>query len=372
MISAPRSRAELHPYQFSAIEFLLAGIAHQIIAIMGSGKTAVALHAIIDLLQQGALGAGPVLVIAPLLIAETVWHAEAVAWEATSRLRIERILGTPKQRLKALERPADVYISNYDNLAWLADEITKRRWRFSVLIADESSRIKNPEAKRTNIMFQLGRLAERRWTLTGTPRGQQLTDIWAPAQFVTRGEAFSPFYQWRSANFFPTDLYERHWYPRTGVEAETVGRLRPFTHVVDEAALRTRPPVVEIIHNVPLEGKVAAFYDKIDANSGITAEIVAQLDSGRPLSMRVHEMATVGKLMQVLSGAVYRDREEGGWELLHDRRLEALEEIHIGTTGRLSCLSPFATRSPGSKNASRRPKSSEPIGSTPGTQATST
>jgi SNF2 family DNA or RNA helicase len=46
--------------------------------------------------------------------------------------------------------------------------------------------------------------------------------------------------------------------------------------------------------------------------------------------MRVHEMATVGKLIQVLSGAVYRDAAEGGWELLHERRLEALEEIHIG------------------------------------------
>src|SRR6516165_8407434 len=213
----PRSRAELHPYQVAAIEFLLAAVARQVIAIMGSGKTTVALHAIVDLQRQGALAIGPVLVIAPLLIAETVWHVEAAVWQATSGLRIERVLGTPKKRLEALNRPADVYVSNYDNLKWLVGEIDKRRWRFSVLIADESSRIKNPEAARTLLMFRLGRLAERRWTLTGTPRGQQLTDIWAPAMFVTNGTAFSPFYQWRARNFFPTDIYERNWYPRTGV-----------------------------------------------------------------------------------------------------------------------------------------------------------
>jgi len=326
----PRSRAELHPYQIAAIEFLLADLARQLIAIMGSGKTTVALHAILDLQRARMLGAGPVLVIAPLLIAETVWHSEAAAWKATSGLRVERILGTPKQRSAALDRPADIYVSNYDNLKWLAAEITKRKWRFSVLIADESSRIKNPEAARTNIMFQLGRLAERRWTLTGTPRGQQLLDIWAPAQFVTQSGAFPPFYEWRARNFFPVDPYERVWYPRTGVETETVDRLRPFTHVVDETALRTRPPVVEIIHDVPITGTTAELYDEIDGNSGITAEVTALLDSGQPLTMRVHEMATVGKLMQVLSGAVYRDAEEGGWEHLHDRRLDMLAEIHEG------------------------------------------
>ena len=73
----PRSRAELHPYQATAIDFLKTGAARQVIAIMGSGKTAIALHAIADLQRSGELASGPVLVIAPLLIAETVWHSEA-------------------------------------------------------------------------------------------------------------------------------------------------------------------------------------------------------------------------------------------------------------------------------------------------------
>src|SRR5262249_4920972 len=161
--------------------------------LMGAGKTAVALHAIIELHHRGALAMGPILVIAPLLIAETVWHVEAASWQYTQGLRIERVLGSPKQRLAALDRDAAIYVSNYDNLKWLCGEIEKRGWRFSVLIADESSRLKSPDAQRTVTMLGLGERAERRWTLTGTPRGQQLLDVWGPAQFVTRCAAFPPF-----------------------------------------------------------------------------------------------------------------------------------------------------------------------------------
>jgi hypothetical protein len=324
----PRSRSALHPYQVTAIDFLLAGVSRQVIAIMGSGKTAVALHAIVDLQRHGALSAGPILVIAPLLIAETVWHSEAAAWEATSGLRVERVLGSPKQRLKALDRPADVYVSNYDNVRWLAAEIDKRGCQLSVLIADESSRLKNPEAQRTITMLSLAETAERRWTLTGTPRGQQLLDVWAPAQFVTRCRAFPPFYAWRAANFFPVDRYERQFYPRTGAEATTVDLLRPFTFVVDAVALATRPPVVEIVHDVPLAGKPATLYREIDAGN-VSVEIAAQAAAEPSFRMRVSEEVVVTKLMQVLSGAIYAG-PDGNWERLHDRRLDMLEEIHVG------------------------------------------
>jgi hypothetical protein len=323
----PRSRTDLHPYQVTAIEFLKDEVSRQVIAIMGSGKTAIALHAIVDLKRLGLL-VGPVVVIAPLLIAETVWHVEAATWQDTLDLKVERVLGSPKQRLAALNRPADIFVSNYDNIRWLAAEIAKRGWRISILLADESSRLKNPGAIRTMVMLGLAEHAERRWTLTGTPRGQQLTDIWAPAQFVTRCTTFPPFYTWRAAHFFPVDRYERQFYPRTGAEAATIDLLRPFTYVVDDAALATRPPVVEIVHDVPLEAKSAALYQEIDAGK-VSVEIAAQAAAEPSFRMRVSEEAVVTKLMQVLSGAIYAGAD-GEWQHLHDRRLDMLQEIHEG------------------------------------------
>ena len=318
-----RPRSGLHPYQHDAIAFLKDADARQLIAIMGSGKTTVAEHAIADLKRQGDLE-HPALVVAPLLIAETVWHTEATLWEDTANLRIERIIGTPKQRLAALDRPADLYVVNYDNLKWLAAEVIERELRFSVVIADESSKIKNPEAQRTKVMLALGGLAKRRWTLTGTPRGQQLLDVWAPAQFATRGQALPPFYPWRNSNFFPIDIYQRQWRPRSGVEAAVAERLRAFSHVVDQAALNTRPPVIEVVHDVPLDPASDAIYRALDPD-GVADEAAAKAASGL---IPASEMATITKLMQVCSGAVYDDR--GGWRRLHDRRLDMLQEIHEG------------------------------------------
>jgi SNF2 family DNA or RNA helicase len=314
-------RPDLHRYQHDAIAFLKGAEARQLIAVMGSGKTTVAEHAIADLKREGELEY-PALVVAPLLIAETVWHIEALLWQDTADLRVERIIGTPNQRLAALDRPADIYVINYDNLKWLAAEVIKREQLFSVVIADESSKIKNPEAQRTKVMLALGGLAKRRWTLTGTPRGQQLLDVWAPAQFVTRGQAFPAFYPWRNSNFFPVDIYQRQWGPRSGVEAAVTDRLRAFTHVVDRAALDTRPPLVEIVHDVPLDSASNAIYQALDA-SGTTDAVTAKVASGL---IPASEMAIVTKLMQVCSGASYDDT--GSWRRLHDRRLDMLQELH--------------------------------------------
>jgi SNF2 family DNA or RNA helicase len=315
-----KPRSDLHPYQHDAIDSLLADDGRGLVAVMGSGKTAVALHAAADLKAAGKLKK-PMVVAAPLLIAETVWKQEAALWQDTANLNISLVLGCPKKRLAIIDQMADVYVTNYDNIKWLSEQILKRGWTLSVLVADESSKIKSPTAQRTRTMLELAMLARRRWTLTGTPRGQQLTDVWAPAQMVTRGGAFPPFYPWRVENFFTNDIYEQHWFPRSGVDAQIAEQLKPFTYVVDRSAFDTRPPVVEIIHDVPLDERASAAYEAIDED--LTRFLALEISS-RPIS--VHEMAVVGKLSQICSGAIYDDT--GACQKPHDRRLDMLAEIH--------------------------------------------
>jgi SNF2 family DNA or RNA helicase len=315
------TRANLHPYQVDAIEFLKAADARQLIAIMGSGKTTIALHAFVDLKHAGMIDR-PGLVVAPLMVAETTWRTEFRKWADTVDLNLEFLLGTAPQRCKALDRSADLYVINYDNLAWLGEHVIDRELLYSVLMADESSKLKNPEAKRTKIMLALGGLAERRWCLTGTPRGQSLLDVWGPAQLVTRGTAFPPFYPWRGANFFTNDIYERHWHPRASVEAKVTAQLQSFTHVVDRSALATRPPVQEIIHDVPLNHTAARLYATLDEGN-VTEEVRSLVAKG---VLPKNQMAVVGKLMQVCSGAIYDENNE--WHRLHDRRLDLLEELY--------------------------------------------
>jgi len=315
-----RQRADLHPYQLDAAAFLRDGQGRQLVAPMGSGKTIAALTAIVDLQAAGVL-ALPTLIIAPLMIAASVWDTEATAWEHTAHLRVVRVLGTAKQRRAALDTDGDIYICNFDNSAWLAEEIVRRGMKFGLLLIDEASALKNPQALRTRICAMLGATIGRRWAITGTPRAYQLLDVWGPAQFCTKGRAFPPFSAWRASQFFTTDLYQRIWYPLAGTEDRVINTLRTFTKVVDRAALDTRPETVEIVHDIPLDPVSAGIYQQLDG--GTTDTVAAQLaQSLRPGS----EMAIVGKLMQVCSGAVYDDA--GTWRQLHDDRLDALAEIH--------------------------------------------
>jgi hypothetical protein len=318
-------RAALHPYQADAVAFLLSGDGRQVVCVMGGGKTIVALTAISDLKTAGALGSGIVAVVGPLAVVETVWHREAASWGHTRHVAITRVLGTVRQRKVALDRPADVYAINYDNIAWFAEEVVKRGLSIALLIADEASCLKTPGAQRTKVMIELGQRAARRWALTGTPRNHMLLDVWGPAQFVTRCSTFPSFAPWRDAHFFPTDIYARHWVPRVGVESAVTAAVRRFTHVVSEAALATRPPVVEVVHDIVLPPAVAELYASLDA--GTTATLAAAVAAG---IASPPEMAIVTKQMQVCSGAIYRDAGDGTFTVLHDLRLDVLADIHEG------------------------------------------
>ena len=326
MIRLPRSA--LHPYQVEAAGFLTQAADRQVIAIMGAGKTTIALHAIADLKAAGQL-AGPTLVAAPLLIAETVWHAEAAHWEATSGLTVERIIGSEKKRLAALARPADVYVVNFDVLHWLLPVLVAQNRHFALMVIDEASALKSSAARRTRMAMQLGIRADRRWALTGTPRSYQLLDVWGPANFVTRNSAFPSYLSWRAAHFYPADIYGRIWKPKPGVEDAIIGRLREFTMVVDRAALATRPPVVELHHQVPLPQEATATYLAMD--QGTTADFARLMAQGITPPA---DIAVVGKLMQVLSGAIYTaDEDVAGaraFKVLHERRLDVLADIHEG------------------------------------------
>ena len=84
-----------------------------------------------------------VLVIAPRKVAEDTWTGEQDKWDHLSELRFSKILGTPKQRMKALEKDADIYIINRENVAWLAAGF-EDNWPFDKVVIDELSSFKSP------------------------------------------------------------------------------------------------------------------------------------------------------------------------------------------------------------------------------------
>jgi SNF2 family DNA or RNA helicase len=86
-------------------------------ADMGLGKTATALKAISVWLNRGKCK--KVLIVAPLNVANYTWPEEIAKWDFARPLKYSVITGTEEERIRALNRDAQVYIVNRENVVWL-------------------------------------------------------------------------------------------------------------------------------------------------------------------------------------------------------------------------------------------------------------
>ena len=113
-----------HDYQKYAIEYIKNTPIAAVLLDMGLGKTAITLTAINDLLHD-SFEVSKILIIAPLRVAKTTWSDEIRKWEHLHSLRYSVAVGTERERLDALKKPADIYIINRENVQWLVEK--KRR-----------------------------------------------------------------------------------------------------------------------------------------------------------------------------------------------------------------------------------------------------
>ena len=144
-----------------------------ILAPVGAGKTAIALTAMDELISKCLVGR--FLVVAPLRVAVSVWPTEAKLWAEYREVSVA--VGTPKQRLAAIEgSDAQIVVTNYDNLQWLADH-WDRWWGFDAVVFDELTRLKNPSGARFKAFNKVITEVRTRWGLTGSFTSNGLEEI---------------------------------------------------------------------------------------------------------------------------------------------------------------------------------------------------
>ena len=130
-----------------------------------------------------------VLVIAPKRVAEDTWTREAEKWDHL-HLTISPVLGSARERTAALDKQADLYVIGRDNVIWLIELLQKRRngWPFDMIVIDELSSFKNPQAKRFRALRKALPCTRRVVGLTGTPSPNGLMDLWAEIYLLDQGE----------------------------------------------------------------------------------------------------------------------------------------------------------------------------------------
>ena len=128
-----------HKYQRFAIDFIIHNPIVAILLDMGMGKTVITLMAI-QFLMYETFEVSKVLVVCPLRVTRT-WRDEIEKWEELRGLTYSVVTGTAAQRKKALEKNADIFIINRDNLQWLIEK-SGMPFDFDMVVLDELSSFK--------------------------------------------------------------------------------------------------------------------------------------------------------------------------------------------------------------------------------------
>ena len=308
------TRSQLHPYQNHIIELAKTKPNLGLLLDMGLGKTTSTLTIIAD------SPPGKTLVVAPLSVAKNVWAQEASKWEHLQHLKVAKIIGTPKERLAALNSDADIYVTNNENLVWLVEQ---NHPKFDYLVIDESSRYKDPSTKRFKALKTLLRSFKRRIILSGTPTPNSLSEIWAQVAILDLGERLGTSLTKFRATYLEPDQKNRHthvvysWKLKPYAEEEIRGRIRDICVSMSAQDYLTLPSKQIINHDIELDRPTLADYKQLKRDMAISID-------GQTVTA-VSAAALTNKLLQFTSGAVYT--EDGCTTLVHNTKLDYLDDL---------------------------------------------
>lgn len=288
---------------------------------MGLGKTVTTLTAVKDL-KYNRFEVRKVLVIAPKKVAEGTWTKEKDKWDHTRMLRVSQVLGSQAKRIRALNTPADLYIINRENVAWLVDYY-RNAWPFDMVVVDESSSFKSHKSKRFKALASMGGHIGRMVELTGTPSPNGLNDLWSQVFLLDGGERLGRRYtQFRERYFDPGDRGNNVIYnyrAKPGSEESILEKISDICISMKAEDYLQLPDVT--YHQVPvtLDAKAEKAYREMER------KMVLDLPEDEEQISVASAAALSNKLLQLANGALYDDGH--GVHEVHGCKIEAFLEL---------------------------------------------
>ena len=283
---------ELRPYQNEAADFLFTNDRAMILAPVGAGKTAITLTALQDMIRHGHINR--VLVLAPLRVVKDVWPVERPLWAIN--LTMSLAVGTPKQRLQALQANTHIVVTNYDNLQWLATQ----KLNFDAIVFDELTRLKNPSGARFKALAKVIDPMRVRWGLTGSFTSNGLEDVFGQCKIVDQsllGRSKGAFMQ---EYFILMNKEYGEWAPRKGSIEKVMERIKPATFVLEPGEYSDKLPPLHVV-------EMRCDMDRKDYEK-MKKDLVLEYNDAKIVA--VNAAVVTGKLQQMASGFVYNSFTE--------------------------------------------------------------
>lgn len=320
---------DLHRYQLQTIKFALKTKRTGIFLPPGAGKTAITLTTIRQLETR------KVLILTPIRVANSVWTNECRKWSHLRSLLSEMSIctGQVAARTRAIHAKP-INIINHDKVPWLIENI---KWKWDVVVVDESTMYKSHKAKRFKMLAQMIFRAKYVFILSGTPVANGYEGLWSQIYLLDAGDALGRFITHYRNRFFkeisiPGMMFSKYRL-KAGAEKDIWRRI---SHQVVSLTDRdiTLPKVQHIDRTFKFNDHVRKRYDKFDR------DLITKLTSGEKYKAKSVTTELNG-LKQMCHGAVYTNRANMEFGLMHRMKLDVLKEIRDKISEPIICFYQF-------------------------------
>lgn len=274
-------------------------------------------------------GGSRVVITAPKTLIRSAWQTEF--FTRLPDVKIALAEAPEANRKDAFESDAEVVLLNVDGFTFLAKQSDK--WlknhlgTKALLINDESTTLKNPEANRTKAAMKVAPYFVKKHIMSGTMCPNSITEIFSQIKLIDSGERLGKRYtNFRNMFTYPVKRGPFTTFLDKPDAADIVyGLLKdilirhPFDLVMPHVP---RMDHRIIYYDLPIKHK--DIYDELYRNSFLKYE-------GKNISA-INKAALAGKLLQCASGAMYNDADgqEKTWSTIDSGRYELLGDLVEG------------------------------------------
>ena len=335
-------------WQDKGIRWLLKKCEAGLFLAPGLGKTAIALMAFHILRKRGVVT--KLVVVSQRRIIYNVWRQEIEKWGFDFEVALvhgqSKNTKGVKKKQRELERDADVYLINFDALEWLADQPPRIMKKFagSMLVLDESSKVKTWTGSRMKALKKILPLFKRRVIMSGSPTPNSMEDIFSQIYVLDMGDSLGRFIgAFRNTYFYTIEMVlknplgeiVRRWNDyelMEGADETIYKKLRKLVLRIPEEVVGLKPltPVSREFELTPAARKI---YTEVEL------EFMAHLEHGKVTAANAG--VKTAKLRQIASGMVYykeieEELNEDGqlvykaqksYEVVHDEKLKELVQL---------------------------------------------
>ena len=286
-----------------------------ILAEMGTGKTLITIALAGALYNNNKIN--KMLIVAPLSIVP-VWEEEIKKF-ANYSFNIAVLEGTTAKKQQMLNNlfgtALQVAIVNYESAWRIENELLT--WKPDLIVCDESSKIKNPQAKQSKALHRLGKVSKHNVILTGTPVTNNPLDFFSQYKFLDDQIFGSSFYSFRG-RYAILGGYGNHQVVGYKNLPELTEKAHSIAFRITKQEALDLPEQVDQIRYVTLEPTAMAHYRQLERES------VAELEQGNVIATNV--LTKLLRLSQLTGGNIRTEFANETYKV-STAKIKVLEEI---------------------------------------------